>query len=74
MAKAPFTISKAPDLATGAANPAAGLMQATSWGGVQTDAHVLVGGGAKKTDDENVNKLLAAAEGSEDDAYIDENF
>lgn len=70
MAKAPFTISKAPDLATGAANPAAGLMQATSWGGVQTDAHVVIGGGAKKTDNENVNKLLAVAEDPENDEYI----
>lgn len=71
MAKAPFTISKAPDLSSGAANPAAGLMQATNWGGVQTDAHVLVGGGAKKTDDENVNKLLAVAEDPENDEYIE---
>lgn len=68
MAKAPFTITKAPDLATGAANPAAGLMQAYNWGGVQTDAHVVVGGGAKKTDNPDVNNIIGDPG---EDTYID---
>ena len=68
MAKAPFTITKAPDLATGAANPAAGLMPAFIWGGVQTDAHVVVGGGAKKTDNPDVNNIIGDPG---EDTYID---
>lgn len=68
MAKAPFTVTKAPDLTTGAANPAAGLMPAFNWGGVQTDAHVVVGGGAKKTDNQDVNDII---DDPGDDTYID---
>lgn len=68
MAQAPFIQSKAPDLTVGAANPAAGLMQAYNWGGIETDAHVVVGGGAKKTDNPDVNNIIGDPG---EDTYID---
>ena len=55
MAKAPFKISKAPSLKSAASNPAAGLMPSFSWAGVETEAHALVGGGARKTDNAILN-------------------
>ena len=68
MAKAPFTITKAPDLTTSAANPAASLMPAFSWAGVQTQAHAVIGGGAKITDSDTVNDMIGDVDG---DTYID---
>lgn len=75
MAKAPFSIAKAPDLNTAAANPAAGLMPEYFWGGVQTTAHVVIGGGAKNTDNAEVNRAirsraLRANEDGEGDEYV----
>lgn len=72
---APFKKGRAPDLVTAASNPAAGLMPALNWAGVKTDAHVIVGGGAKTTDNETVNRamrLRATATADEDtDTYVD---
>lgn len=71
--KAPFTKGRAPDLLTGASNPAAGLMPALSWAGAETNAHVVVGGGAKTTDNATVNAAMRSrATASEDsDSYVD---
>lgn len=68
MAKAPFIVSEAPSLPQGASNSAASLMPAINYYGVATEAHVVVGGGAKTTDSEAVN--ITARDG-ETDIYID---
>lgn len=71
MAKAPFSRSKAPSLKSAASNPAAGLMPSFSWAGVETDAHALVGGGARKTDNAMLNAKIGVQADDNADLYVD---
>lgn len=72
MAKAPFTQGRAPDLLSGAANPVAGLLPELSFAGVNTEAEVIVAGGAKHTDNSTVNAVIDANNQNDgDDDYVD---
>ncbi len=68
MAKAQLKVDKAPDLLTGASNPAASLIPAISFAGVNTESQIIVGGGAKLTDDTKLNAKLMAARTDEEDS------
>lgn len=69
MAKAPLKISKIASLPVASVNPGASLMPKINWAGVETEAHVVVGGGATTEDPRSLQRLRAGND--EEDVYVE---